>query len=193
MRPARWRGAHRVGAEELRDYARVLVRAGYLDRGTAEAEVAAAAGQDHGVENPEAEARTLVAWAVGELRADQVEWPATTDHDRLARAFEILRSRGVLVLEHVEDHWAATKELESRDDQGERVPGVVWFTPPDVWHAVQHRMLELNLWHGDTANAAPGDALLDEVLDVLHRQGLAAHFDEGRIEVTCSWQRRSRY
>ncbi len=51
-------------------------------------------------------------------------------------------------------------------------------------------MLELNLWHGDTANVAPGDDLLGDVVAVLGRHGLAAHFDEGRLEVSMRWQRR---
>ena len=51
-------------------------------------------------------------------------------------------------------------------------------------------MLEVNVWHGSTANVAPGDALLDDVLAVLARHGLAAHFDEGRLEVSARWRRR---
>ena len=51
-------------------------------------------------------------------------------------------------------------------------------------------MLEVNLWHGTTANAAPGDALLTAVVSCFERHGLAAHFDEGRIEVAARWQRR---
>jgi hypothetical protein len=68
---------------------------------------------------------------------------------------------------------------------------VAWFTAPDVWHAVDHGMLELNVWHGDSANVAPGDPLLDLVVDTLARHGLAAHFDEGRIEISASWHRRA--
>ena len=49
--------------------------------------------------------------------------------------------------------------------------------------------------HGDpdslaTANAAPGDDLLHEVLATFARHGLDAHFDEGRIEVAAHWHRR---
>ena len=43
-------------------------------------------------------------------------------------------------------------------------------------------MLEINLWHGDTANVAPGEPLLDLVLGMLARHGIPAVFDEGRIE-----------
>ena len=61
---------------------------------------------------------------------------------------------------------------------------------PGVWHAVDEGMLEVNVWHGSTANAAPGDELLDHVLGVLEKHGLAAHFDEGRIEVSAHWHKR---
>ena len=66
----------------------------------------------------------------------------------------------------------------------------MWFTPSDVWHAIDEGMLEVNLWHPTTANAAPGDELLDDVIVVLEKHGLESHFDEGRIEVTAFWQRR---
>jgi hypothetical protein len=48
----------------------------------------------------------------------------------------------------------------------------------------------VNLWHGTTANAAPGDALLGDVLAAFADAGLDAHFDEGRIEVAAHWHRR---
>ncbi len=190
MRLRRPRWVADLDVEQLGDYAHVLVRAGYLDRAGAEAEVARSARVDRCADDPEVLAHGLVAAAVADLQAEQGSWPAVTDHDRLVGAFEELRTRGLAVLEHVEDHWAATTELERRDRLGDRVPGIIWFTPADVWHAVRHGMLELNLWHGDTANVAPGDALLDDVLGVLERHQLSAHFDEGRIEVTASWQRR---
>ena len=97
---------------------------------------------------------------------------------------------GVLALQGVEDHWEAKKLLQERASEGDPARGVAWFTPPDVWHAVDHGMLEVNVWHGDTANVEPGDELLDLVLGVLEKHGLAAHFDEGRIEVSAHWHRR---
>jgi hypothetical protein len=51
-------------------------------------------------------------------------------------------------------------------------------------------MLELKVWHPDTANVAPGESLLDDVLALLHERQLPAVFDEGRIEVTIDWRRR---
>ncbi len=175
--------------DDLRTYAYVLVRAGYLDAGDLAAEVAQAAEQDHGHADHDLVAQATRA-AVERVRREQADWPTVTDHDRLSAAFAELAVRGVVVLSYVEDHWAATDDLERRHARGSSATGVVWFTPPDVWHAVQHGMLELNLWHGDTANVAPGDALLDEVLEVLAAHGLSATFDEGRVEVACSWQRR---
>ena len=94
------------------------------------------------------------------------------------------------VLQGCEDHWAAKRLIEERTAAGTAPRGVVWFTPPDIWHAVDEGMLEVNLWHGTTANAAPGDALLDDVLGVLEKHGLTARFDEGRIEVDAHWHRR---
>jgi len=122
-----------------------------------------------------------------ELRADAASWPAVTDYDRLQSAFASLAATGVVVLQGVEDHWAAKAVLDERRDDPPR--GIAWFTPPDVWHAVDEGMLEVNVWHASTANVAPGDTLLDEVLAAFEAQGLAAHFDEGRIEVGARWQR----
>ena len=80
--------------------------------------------------------------------------------------------------------------LDERAAAGTPPRGIAWFTPPDIWHAVDEGMLEVNLWHGTTANVAPGDTLLDDVLGVLEKHGLEAHFDEGRIEVNAHWHKR---
>lgn len=174
--------------DELATYAWLLARSGHLDAAAMTAEVAQAAREDHGV--TATVAPRLVEQARDRVRDESAAWPTTTDHDRLESVFAELRERDVLVLQHVDDHWTAAAELRRRTDQGQPAAGAVWFTAPDVWHAVQHAMLEVNLWHGTGANAAPGDALLAEVLDVLDRHGLPAHYDEGRVEVACSWQRR---
>ena len=106
--------------------------------------------------------------------------------DRLQSALGELAGRGFVVLHGCADHWAARDALRERPGAA----GAIWFTAADVWHAVDEPMLELNVWHADTANAAPGDPVLDEVLSVLAAHSLPAHFDEGRVEIAIRWERR---
>jgi hypothetical protein len=173
--------------EATRAWVADLVRSGLLGDDDLLAEAEAAIAADH----PELAAReTAGAW-IDEARRtwiiDAATWPDVTDHDRLLEAFSLLEQRGIVVLEGVADHWVARDELRRRTPPP---AGVAWFTPTDVWHAIDAGMLEVNLWHGSTANAAPGDALLAEAIDAFAGAGLEAHFDEGRIEVTARWQRR---
>lgn len=190
----------------VHDHARLQVRAGFLDAGAVLADVTAVA-VDEEIEGPESVAAAAVEQAQAGLLADQRRWPASTDVDRLRSVFANLRGDGVVVLEGVADHWAATTELERLDDAytgddgddaytgddsgaGSAPVGIAWFTSTDVWHAIDHGMLEINLWHADSANVAPGDTLLAEVLAHFDEAGLFAVFDEGRIEVRARWHRR---
>jgi hypothetical protein len=164
-----------------------VVRSGLLGNDALLAQVEAAIATDH----PDLAApETAAAW-IAEARAawiaDARTWPEVTDHDRLTEAFALLEQRGIVVLAGVADHWVARDELERRTP---KPAGIAWFTPTDVWHAIDAGMLEVNLWHGDTANAAPGDPLLDDAVAAFAAAGLEAHFDEGRIEVAAHWQRR---
>lgn len=173
--------------QELRAFARLQVRAGLLSADEQLREVTEAVA----AEMPHTDAAILArAWLAGartELLAEQATWPATTDVDKLRAAFVECSQHGVKVLAGVEDHWAARRLL---DAEAERLRGVIWFLQTDVWHAIDHGMLELNLWHSTGANAAEGEQLLAGVLGCLARHGLQAHFDEGRIEVAARWQRR---
>lgn len=178
-------------AEALRSYARVLVRAGLTPPDSWVQEVAVAAREDAGLDDAEGEARRLVAEARAALLEEQAAWPDRTDYDALQSALARLASTGLIVLQGVDDHWAAAAALRDAAAEGRPVRGVVWFTPSDVWHAVDHGMLELNVWHPDSANVADGDPLCTEVLASLDAHGLAAHFDEGRIEVRAFWHRRA--
>jgi hypothetical protein len=181
------------GAEEdLRDFARVSVRAGLTGSEEIQAEVSAATRAELPERADEADA-LAAAWieeAREQLRIDQQSWPEATDHERLQSAFAEIELLDVVVLQGCDDHWAAKAVLDERAAAGDPPRGIVWFTPSDVWHAVDEGMLEVNLWHGSTANAAPGDELLLDVLGVLEKHGLDAHFDEGRIEVDAHWHRR---
>jgi hypothetical protein len=185
-------GGETDGLDRLRAFARVQVRSGYLSDQRVRDEVAEAAREDlaRGPDSAATLAGEAVAAEITALLLDQESWPQTTDVDRLQAAFTELESHGLLVLAAVDDHWDATAALTRLDEAGEGVTGVLFFTHTDVWHAVDHGMLELNLWHGDTANVAVGDDLLRLVLQTLDRHGLSATFDEGRIETTMTWQRR---
>ena len=173
-------------ARELRGLARVLVRSGYADHAAVTAALTEAVQEDA----PSMDAAALVPLLIGEafmdLRAEAADWPATTDPDRLDAVLAELESRGVVVVRYTADHHAARQVLEAAADP----KGLVFFTDTDVWHAVDFGMLELKLWHPDTANVAPGEPLLDDVLALLNERDLPAVFDEGRIEVTLTWQRR---
>jgi hypothetical protein len=132
----------------------------------------------------------FLAAARQELVEASAGWPAQTSFDRLQEAFAELREHDVVVLEAVNDHWDAAEALEKLAAEGRRPRGIAYFTHPDIWHAVQHGMLELNVWHGDSANVAPGDDLLDLVLGALTAHEIPSCFDEGRIEASLEWQRR---
>jgi len=171
--------------QELRDFARLQVRAGLLDGAAMQAEVAEAISAELPGLDSAVLARAWLAAARQQLLADQTTWSEATDHDRLQAAFADLQAAGFAVLQGCEDHWAARAVLDAQSP-----PGVVWFTPGDVWHAIDHGMLEVNVWHATGANIAPGDALLGVVVDAFARHGLSAHSDEGRVEVDAHWHRR---
>lgn len=176
--------------EQLRTFARCQVWAAYRSPAEIRAEVYDAvlaelrAGDD---------AAAFTDQLIVEVRAEHDavarSWPSTTGYDRLSAAFNDLRANDVVVLEAVDDHWTASETLARLADEGRRPTGILYFTHPDVWHCVEHGMLELNVWHGDTANVGPGDDLLDVVLHTLGDNGIEAIFDEGRIEATLDWQR----
>jgi hypothetical protein len=183
-------GGTRAPEEELQDYARLQVRAGFLDDATMRVEVVSAIEAEMPGIEADILARAWLGGARAQLRKDAATWPEETDYDRLQAAFAECAEHQVPVLQGVEDHWSAQAELDRLAAAGHSPRGIAWFTAADVWHAVDEGMLEVNLWHGNSANAAPGDALLDAVVTCLDRHGLPAHFDEGRIEVSAHWQRR---
>jgi uncharacterized protein DUF6891 len=173
-------------ARELRGLARVLVRSGYADRATVTAALTEAVQEDAPAADPAVLVPELIDEAVATLEADAAGWPDETDPDRLDAVLAELESLGVVVVRYTSDHHAARQVLELAADP----KGLVFFTDTDVWHAVDFSMLELKVWHPDTANVAPGEPLLGDVLALLHERGLPAVYDEGRIEVTIDWRRR---
>jgi hypothetical protein len=177
--------------DQLRAFAAMQLRSGYRSDDDVRADVREAVLDEVG-DPVEADRLTddYLADAARSWGEEAAGWPARTQHDALVDAFDALRSAGVLVLEAVDDHWAANDVLVGLEQRGASPRGLAYFTHTDVWHAVEHQMLEINLWHGNRANVSDSDELLADVIEILADHGLAAHFDEGRIEVTVAWQRR---
>lgn len=171
--------------QDTRTWISDVVRSGLWADDEVRRQVAEAIAADH-PELPATTTETWIAEAIAAWREQAATWPPVTDFDRLQDVFAALADAGIAVLQGCTDHWAARDLLAARDD----LRGIVWFTASDVWHAIDEGMLEVNLWHADTANAAPGDPLLDEVIAAFANAGLEAHFDEGRIEVAAYWRRR---
>lgn len=179
-----------LAEDHVREFTRSVVRSGLLGPQEVYDEVLLAITSELSfVEEPEALARLWIEEFRDELLLDETSWPDVTDYDRLQAVFARLEEAGIVVLQGCEDHWAAKDLLDASVDHPPR--GIAWFTQPDVWHAIDEGMLEVNVWHATTANVAPGDPLLDEVIDTFAREGLEAHFDEGRVEVAAGWQRRA--
>jgi hypothetical protein len=172
---------------ELTDFARLIVRAGYLNRAYTLAEVGNFVRAEL-ADDTEADELTerLVDAAQAELARDQSGWPDRTDNDALWEVFTELAEAGFLVLEYCSDHFDASTELRANPG----AIGIVFFTETDVWHAITDNMLELKVWHADTSNVVSADPELAVVLESLRRHGLPALFDEGRIEVTMTWRKR---
>lgn len=170
---------------DTQSWIRAVVRSGVGSASELRERITEAIRADHPHLDADAWASRWTTQAMAGWVADSGRWPDRTDYDKLQTAFGVLREARVAVLEACPDHWSA------RDFATAHAPvGIVWFTEPDIWHAVEHGMLEVNLWHGSMANAAPGDELLEDVLAAFAAAGLEAHFDEGRIEVSAYWQRR---
>lgn len=176
---------------QLRNYARVQVWSGFRPLSEVRADVLEAVREETR-DTDEAERLTedFLAEAHDSLVEAAGTWPSVTAFDRLQAAFAELEAAGIVVLQACDDHWAANELLQRRAAEGSPARGVAYFTHSDVWHAVDHGMLEINVWHGSSANVAEGDELLDDVRQTLGRHGIDSLFDEGRIEVTVAWQRR---
>src|SRR5690606_31640670 len=163
--------------EELRDLARLLVRAGLGSPDQRQRQLVDAVRAALPHQEAEVLARAWLTAAARAAAAEEERWPARTDFDQLVGVFEECEAHGVRVLQGIDDHWDAKAELDRLGGRlGEQpLRGILWFTQPDVWHAIDAGMLEVNLWHSTSANAAPGDHLLNAVLSCFERHGLPAH------------------
>ena len=164
---------------ELRDFARLQVRAGLLTPAQQYDEVRGAVT----AEMPHTDAAILTrAWLAAarqELDRLAATWEPVTDHDRLEGAFAECAEHGVPVLQGVEGD-VAQRHLAECDPKPR---GLVWFTEADVWHAVDQDVLVVTV--------TPGGELTGAVASCFERHGLAVRHAAGRVEVAARWQRRA--
>jgi hypothetical protein len=177
--------------DQARSLARIQVFAGHRTHDVIVADVLAAVAEE--VPDPDDARRTAedyVDEAVRDREAAAAGWPVPTDYDRLQAALSELEGSGFIVVQSCDDHWDVETALRELRAAGHEPRAAAFYTETDAWHAVAHQMLELNVWHGSSANLMTGEDLLDETVGVLARHGLPATFDEGRLELTMQWQRR---
>jgi hypothetical protein len=187
--------------EQVRGLARSCVRAGLLSTEEMHAEVVGAITTDLPERAADADelAATWLAEAHDELRADQRDWPESTDYERLQSAFAELEMLDVSVLQGCQDEASARRVLA---DTTSTPRGVAWFTPADIRRAVDEGVLALHLLHGPGSEEAAsdeaaalaaadgsGDELAADVLGVLEKHGLRGRLDQGRVEVDALWQK----
>jgi hypothetical protein len=183
-------GAGEAGPDErVRALARSSVRAGLSSPEEMHAEVAGAITAELPDRASDADelASTWLEAAHHELRADQRDWPESTDYERLQSAFAEMELLDVSVLQGCEDHRAAERLVAEADAAGAGIRGVAWFTPADVRRAVDEGVLEITLRPG---TAASDEELAGDLMGILEKHGLRSVSDEGRVQVDALWQRR---
>lgn len=169
--------------EQTRAWLRGVVRSGLFDDQRVERELREVIGADLPHLDPNV-THTWIAAERAQWARDAESWPAVTDYDRLRAAFARLEAAGLPVLVGCEDHWAAASALA---ELPEHADGLLWFTPTDVWHAVDEPMLEVNVWDRAGVNQHEGSPLVERSIGAFAAEGIEAHFDEGRLEVAARW------
>lgn len=174
---------------ELRDFARLQVYAGLLDPSARRAELAAAirAELPQQATNADVLARAWLAKASADHADEAANWARPTDTDRLDAALTECEEHEVLVFRGVAGPPVVASALEQRTG----LRGALWFTPAEVWHAVDHGELTLTLWSADGAPAVREEPLTGAITSCLSRHGLQVldRVDGGRLRVACQWQR----
>jgi hypothetical protein len=167
------------------------VRAGLLSGEELQAEVAGAIAAELPDRKEQAD-ELAAAWldeARDQLRADQQDWPGSTDYERLQSAFDELQLIDVDVLQGADEQ--AARQLLRRRAADDAVPrAVVWFTAADVWRSVDEGLMVLTLWDGSAQPAAPDAEIAQDVLGVLEKHGLEGRSEEGRLELDAHWHKR---
>jgi hypothetical protein len=184
--------------DDLHDFVKVQVAAGYAPTD----EIIDEATELFGDSTVDPTALTVATRAVLEQamaahRAEQTQWPDTTDCDRLDAAFAELDGAGILARQHFsccgtcgahEIH----DELDQAEKAGHPARGFTFFHIQDTEHAVAGDGLYLSYGSADRDQIA-SVAIGHEVVEVLGRHGLTPGWNgklAHRISLPLVWQRR---
>jgi hypothetical protein len=138
--------------------------------------------------------RRIIDEEVNRHLAEEAQWPATTDYDRLAAAFDELTRSGILVLENF-TCCSTCARAEIPDElaaYGPTARGFMYFHEQDTESAIYHGQLLLG-FGSVTDEPDSGVAIAKEIVAVLVRQGLDIEWDgrfHNRILVRLDWKRR---
>lgn len=178
---------------ELRERARLTVRAQLVGAEAQLGDLEEAVRQAL----PHTDAKILArAWLVAEQRrhaADAAQWSHPTDHDRLVAALDECAAHGVVVLLGVKDPSTLKEAVGARivDRQPDTaLRGVLWASEADVFHAVDHGILDVRLLLPDGTPAAGEDHLTSAVTQCVQRHGLRVRYHRDRVQVALRWQAR---
>lgn len=143
--------------------------------------------------------RELIRAEVARQAAEQAAWPAVTDCDRLDRAFDALRARGILAI-----HNAGYTASEGVAEMSERyhaaggpesgIVGYCFYHRQDMEYALEHRTL--GLAYGDIdGDTARGAEVGERVRHELEAAGLRVEWSgsvDDKIDVAgFHWRRRT--
>lgn len=169
-----------VTEDELVESARLLVRGGFLELD----EVAEALADEHEVDAERAARIAADCWA--ERRREQETWPAVTDPDRLALAFDALEARGVTARMNF-TCCRTCGEAEIGAEAADGAHGYVYFHSQDTDRVADGGPLWLAYGHFAGAGAATTAGVGAEVVAALGAAGLSTEWDgspESALKVT---------
>jgi hypothetical protein len=180
--------------DDLHDFVKVQVAAGFapLDAIVDEAvEVFAGTAPD-----PDAlrtAARAVTEQALSAHMQAQLEWPETTDCDRLDAAFAELDRVGIVARQHYSCcGTCGSNDIRDEMDRTVTARGFTFFHIQDTEHAVGGEFLYLS-YGSVTLDRSDAVAIGREVVDTLSRYGLSPAWDGrhvNRIGLSLTWQRR---
>lgn len=174
------------------------VAAGFLTRD----EILQSATDCFADELPEEEivafAASIIDEVIAQHRADQANWPETTDCDRLDAAFRSLEAKGIVARQNFSccgncgssEIW---DEVGKAKREGRHARGYAFFHMQDTENAVEGRGLYLNYGASEDGEEA-WVGVGHEIQQELENHGLSTNWDGTlgmRIGVSLEWKRRS--